>query len=67
MFMQADQTPEEVMKSHDSKSKEHCNRIYMIINKGMHGLQDTGELANEQHHQHLVSYGNRPTPHTSGL
>ena len=67
MFVQSDQTPEEITKACDSQSKFHCNRICMRINKGMHGLQEAGSLTKEQLRQHLASCGCRPAPHTPGL
>ena len=59
--------PEEIIKSHNSPSTLHNNRIHMRMHKGMHGLQESGALSNEQLRQHLATYSWKPIQLTLGL
>ena len=42
--MQEYQPPEEIMKACNLHSKINNNKIYMRIDKGMHGLQEVGVI-----------------------
>ena len=67
MIMQSDQTPEEIMKTYNSYSKDYHNIIRMKVHKGMYVLQESEALSNEQLSQHICTYSCRPTKHTPGL
>ena len=59
--------PDEIKVEYKVREFEHDGYVYVQINKGMYGLEQTGLLANELLAKRLAKHGFSQTPHTPGL
>jgi hypothetical protein len=59
--------PQETIDKYDLNELAQDGKVYIEIQKGMHGLPQAGILTNELLQRNLDQDGYRPTTHTHGL
>ena len=67
MRIRYSEIPEEIIQQYNLHSLQHNGWVYIEIIKGMPGLKEAGEIANDRITRHLAQYGYRPTPRTPSL
>ena len=59
--------PDEIKVEYKVREFEHAGYVYVQINKGIYGLEQTGLLANELLAKGLAKHRFNKTPHTPGI
>ena len=59
--------PEEIINQYELNKIEHNGYIYLEIRKGMPGLKQAGNIANQRLTKHLAKFGYTPVEHTPSL
>jgi hypothetical protein len=59
--------PQEIIDKYKLMEKERNGKVYIRIDKGIHGLPQAGRLANNLLVTRLAPHGYRPCTHTHGL
>jgi hypothetical protein len=67
MVINLSSLPQETIEKYDLLELSQDGKVYIEIQKGMHGLPQAGILANEFLQHNLANDGYRPTQHTHGL
>ena len=58
---------QEFVEKYDLKDKAHIGYIFKQVDKGMHGISQSGQITHDSLVQHLEPYGYRPSNKTPGL
>jgi hypothetical protein len=67
MVINLSSLPQETIEKYDLLELPQDGKVYIEIQKGMHGLPQAGILASELLQRNLAKDGYRPTQHTHGL
>ena len=67
MMVQISMIPQEFVEKYNLKDKANTRYIFARVTNGMHGLPQSGQIAQDALFQHLEPYGYRPSIKTPVL
>ena len=67
MKLPLDIIPEEIIQQYNLRNLEHKGFVYMETQKGMYGIPQAGNIANDKLKLHMDKFGYEPALITPGL